>query len=165
MKIGITVYLDSFSMLYTEGGNRQFWDTYGGSQAIDDDMKHFDKSMFAVPVKPLNGYVCNGITSQGYKWRVIVASFTEREALKITKFPTIIFVDTEGGKEKGRIEGNPYQTGIVKQVLQKIFAENANNGGANGKTLTAKQKKNISFAALFLLLLFKIKKGAAVAKG
>lgn len=165
MKIGITIYLDSFLMLYTEGGNRQFWDTYGAAQAIDDDLKEFPTTNFAYPsAKPPNGYICEGITSQRYKWRVIVATFAEREALKITKFPTIVFLDTEGGKEKGRIEGSPYQTGVVKQVLQKIFVTGGNNGGTNTKPLTTKQKKNISFAALFLLLLFKIKKGAAVAK-
>lgn len=158
MKIGITVYIDSFSMLYTEAGNRQYWDTYGGSQAIDDDLQAFDKSQLSIPsVKPSNGFICTGITSDGYKWRTIVASFAEREALRMTKFPTIIFTDTQTGKEKGRIEGTPYPTGIIKQALQKIFAENASNG-----TTTAKTKKNMAFAALFLLLLFKIKKGAAV---
>jgi hypothetical protein len=161
MRIGITVYIDSFENLYTEGGNRQYWDTFGGSQAIDDDLKEFQKTNLALPtVKPSNGYIVTGITSTGYNWRVIVASFAEREALKITKFPTIIFTDTEGGKEKGRIEGTPYPTGIVKELLQKIFA-----GATNTGILNTNKKKAASFAALFLLLLFKLKKGAAVAKG
>ncbi len=144
MKIKIEVFISDYSRYFTGGGNvlTEFWDIDGASETISGDIVNFPKSNFLQPSKPSNGYVVNDVQKK-YTWLVSVATFAQREKYKITKFPTVLFTD-EKGKEKGRLEGNPYKRGDIAAVLSRIFNTNtAKKGG---------------YVVLSLFLLFLIKK-------
>jgi len=143
MKILISVFIKDFSRYRTgENDNTEFWDLDGASETIDHDITSFAASSFAVPSKPLNGYVVSDKTG-AYKWTVSVASFAQIEALKITKFPTVLFINTDNNTIVGRLEGNPYAYGSIATVIKNITA-----GSSAGGFLTPSVKKGFQWAAL-----------------
>lgn len=165
MKISIAVFIKDFSRYRTgavdKANNTEYWDLDGASETIDKDIVAFPVASFAVPSKPSNGYVVTD-KSGAYKWTVSVASFAQIEALKITKFPTIIFINTDTNTVVGRLEGSPYSYGSIAAVLKQIFATGAGSGSGNGSTtgggLSSSVKKGFQWAALAGLALFAIKK-------
>jgi len=160
MKITIQVFIDSFEKFYTEGGYEQqrYWDMYGASLAIDNDITAFPGASFAKPPKPSNGYVVEGAKAKGYFWSVSVASFAQRENLKITKYPTILFFDVDSNKYVGKLEGAPHGAGEVAAILTKIFAQNSNSVTPSRATMTPTAKKAAGFGLFaFALLLLKPK--------
>jgi hypothetical protein len=158
MKIAIQVFIQDFSRYYTEGSweTQKFWDTYGASNAIDNDVTGFSASSFVRPSKPTNGYVVEGAKAKGYFWTVAVASFAERESLNITQFPAIRFFDVDANKYVESLDGTPRRSGEVANVLKLIFSKHTGGGVENG--ITTAQKKKVGFGLAALALLFLVKK-------
>ncbi len=113
-KILVTVVLPSSNKLRAEITN---WDTYGASQALDDELTRFDSSKFA---KPTTGLVACS-THKPHCWRVLIPNPTQVNTLKIKEFPTILFYDLSKQKEVGRIEGTPKAQGDVYNYVKGII--------------------------------------------
>ncbi len=129
-KILIHVFVRNAQDIRTDIKN---WDRYGASQALDEDLARFPKTMF----QTLKGDDIAENTEGGYFWRLTVATDSDKQKYQIRSFPTILFI--RGNQIVARIEGTPHERGAVAAVLQKIVRSN---------------KKMYAGLSLFALLMF-----------
>lgn len=149
MKIIPQVFLNSTLQLRFDIEN---WDLFGCSEALDNELKQFDKSKFAVP-SATGGMVANS-TVGGYFWRVSIIDAAQAATLKIKVFPTILFYDVDTSTHVGRVEGTAQLRGAIANELKRIFG----NGSPGPGTISTAKKAGYSLA--FLALLFFLKKKA-----
>jgi hypothetical protein len=148
MKIIPQVFLSLKSDLRDDIEN---WDRFGCSEALDNELKQFDKSKFAIP-STTGGLVAQSTTA-GYFWRVSILTDQQAATLNIKIFPTILFYDVDTSKHVGRVEGTGQLRGAIAAELNRIFGLNSNQVLGSGLKKTA----GYSLALLALLLFVKKK--------